>query len=107
MAKRAMRESTGKAKSKGTSTRKKAGRKTAAKKVARKKTRKAATKTAKKATKPRRRATTPRRKQRSQQATGAIETTVVDVVEERSPGVVTITEFEETSIAVPDSDKTD
>ena len=101
MAKRAMRKSTGKAKSKGTSTRKKAGRKRAAKKVARKKARKAATKTAKKATKPRRQATTPRRKQRPQQAPGAIETTVVDLVEERLPGVVTITEFEETSIAVP------
>jgi hypothetical protein len=36
--------------------------------------------------------------QRTKQPTPAVETTVVDVIEEPAPGVITVTEFEETRI---------
>jgi hypothetical protein len=36
--------------------------------------------------------------QRTKQPTPAVETTVVDVIEEPAPGVITITEFEETEV---------
>jgi hypothetical protein len=43
--------------------------------------------------------------QRMKQPTPAIETSVVDVIEEPVPGVITVTEFEETEIAIPDRDQ--
>jgi hypothetical protein len=36
--------------------------------------------------------------QRTKQPTPTVETTVVDVIEEPAPGVITVTEFEETRI---------
>ena len=48
-------------------------------------------------------ARTRARKQRP--AASTVETTVVDVIEEPVPGVVTITEFEEVRIPMPDSDE--
>jgi hypothetical protein len=37
--------------------------------------------------------------QRMKQETPAVETVVVDVIEERAPGVITVTEFEETELS--------
>jgi hypothetical protein len=39
--------------------------------------------------------------------TPAVETVVVDVVEESAPGVITVTEFEETQVTRPGSDETE
>jgi hypothetical protein len=39
--------------------------------------------------------------------TPAVETVVVDVVEEPAPGVITVTEFEETQVRRPGSDETE
>jgi hypothetical protein len=48
-----------------------------------------------------------KREQRMKPPTPAVETVVVDVVEESAPGVITVTEFEETQVTRPGSDETE
>ena len=106
MANRTKRMATRKIKSKGGKARNKSLRKNAPKRAAPKKAKKVATKRL--ATKARRGGVTTRtraRKQKQNLKPAAVETTVIDVIEEPVPGVVTITEFEDVRIRVPDSDE--
>jgi hypothetical protein len=48
-----------------------------------------------------------KREQRMKPPTPAVETVVVDVVEEPAPGVITVAEFEETQVMRPGSDETE
>jgi hypothetical protein len=67
----------------------------------------AAKKAKKAAAKTRRKRTTPRAqiKQRKRTPTPVVEDTVVDIIDEPIPGVVRVTEVEEVSVAVPDSEQ--
>ena len=108
MANRTKRATTRKTKSKGGKARSKSLHKNARKRAAPKKAKKVATKRL--ATKARRGGVTTRTRARKQKqslgpAAGTVETTVIDVIEEPVPGVVTITEFEDVRIRVPDSDE--
>ena len=114
MAKRTKRVAARKMKSRGGKARTKVLRKKAVKRAAPKKAKKAAKKTAKRpAPKARRGSVTMRqegaRKQKKslQPAAGVVEGAIIDVIEERVPGVVSVTEFEAVSVAVPDSDDED
>ena len=96
--------------SKGVRARKKATRKTAAKRTTPK--RKVAKKIAKKVSKKRGGAKTTRTRARKEKQflrpeAATAETTIVDIVEEPVPGVITVTEFESTRIDVPESDEED
>ncbi len=109
MANRTKRVATRKVKSRGGKARTKVLRKKAVNRAAPKKAKKAAGKTTKRpATKARRGGVTQtrarKRKQSLRPAAGVVETAIIDVIEEPVPGVVTVTEFEATSVAVPDSD---
>ena len=46
-----------------------------------------------------------KKEQRMKLPTPAVETVLVDVVEEPGPGVITVTEFEETQVTRPGSDE--
>ncbi len=112
MANRTKRVATRKMKSRGSKARTKVLRKKAAKRAAPKKAKKAAKKTAERpATKARRGGVTRTRARKQKQslrpAAGTVETAIIDVIEEPVPGVVTVTEFEATSLAVPNSDDED
>ncbi len=48
-----------------------------------------------------------KKEQRMKPQIPPIETVVVDVVEEPAPGVITVTEFEETQVTRPGSDETE
>jgi hypothetical protein len=48
-----------------------------------------------------------KKEQRMKPPSPAVETVVVDVVEEPVPGVITVTEFEETRVTRPGSDETE
>jgi hypothetical protein len=48
-----------------------------------------------------------KKEQRMKPPSPAVETVVVDVVEEPTPGVITVTEFEETQVTRPGSDETE
>lgn len=111
MAKRTKRGTARKMKAKGGKARSKVRRKKAPKRAAPRKVKTVAKKTAKKmAVKARRRGVstrTPasRRKQSQGPAEGAVETAIIDVIEEPVPGVMTVTEFEAVSVAVPDDEE--
>jgi hypothetical protein len=107
MAKRTKRKATVKAKSKSGKTRKKVGRKNVARRrAAPKKTRKTLKKTLPRAKKKRGGVARGRmRKQKPGRTVGTVDTAIIDVIAEPVPGVVTITEYEASSIAVPDSDE--
>ncbi len=111
MAKRKKRVAARKIKSKGGKTRSKALRKKATERAAPRRARKPVKKTAKKvATKARRVGAIGKKrvyeqKQILKPAAGTVETTIVDVIEEPFPGIVTVTEFEAESIVLPDSDE--
>ena len=65
-------------------------------------------KSAKKSTRRARRTGVSKRIQAPRQTRGAtpvVETTIIDVVDEPLPGVVRVTEIEETEVAVPDSEE--
>ena len=103
-----MAKRTRKIKSKGGKARKKSLRKNAPKHAAPKKAKKVATKRL--TTKARRGGVSKRTRARKQKqnlrpAVGTVETAIIDVIEEPVPGVVTITEFEDVRIPVPDSDE--
>ena len=101
-----MAKRTRKIKSKGGKARKKSLRKNAPKHAAPKKAKKVATKRL--TTKAHRGGVSKRtraRKQKQRPAVGTVETAVIDVIEEPVPGVVTVTEFEDVRIPVPDSDE--
>jgi hypothetical protein len=80
-------------------------RKKTVKRAVAKKTRKAAKKSAPKA---RRKHVTQRTQVGRRKARApVVEDTVVDIVDEPSPGVVRVTEIEEVNVAVPDTDEED
>ena len=111
MAKRTKRVAARKMKSRGGKARGKALRKKATKRAAPKK-RQTVTKKARKVTaKARRRRVASRtrarpKKQILKPAAGAVETTIVDVIEEPVPGIVTVTEFQAERIVLPNFDET-
>jgi len=110
MAKRTKRAAARKTKSKGAKARGKALRKKAAKRAAPKRAKKTVRKTVKKRAGARRTGAASKTRTRQQQemlkpSVGEIETTIVDVIEEPLPGVVTVTEFEAARIVLPDTDE--
>jgi hypothetical protein len=96
MAKRTKRTATRKIKSKRGKARKKVLHKNAPKRAAPKKARRGGATTRTRARK---------QKQSLGPTAGTVETAIIDVIEEPVPGVVTITEFTQVSIAEPDSDE--
>jgi len=106
MAKRTKRATARKTKSKGGKARSRALDKRATKRAAPKRARKTIKKTPRKAGSSGVISQTRVRPQKQilEPAARAIETTIVDVIEEPVPGVVTVTEFEAERIVLPDSD---
>jgi hypothetical protein len=106
MAKRTKRPAGRKMKPKGGKARTRILRKP--KRAVPRKARKTAKKTGKRVvTKARgsKRTTARQRKQAPKLTAGAVETTIVDMIEEPLPGIVTVTEFEAERVALPDADE--
>ena len=103
MAKRTKRLATRKAKSKGNRTHskklKKPVRRPASPKKAKRKSRPSKDRVAV--------GTQTRSRQPKQRSTPQVEDTIIDVVDEPIPGVLRVTEIEEITVAVPDSDEAD